>query len=472
VSALELNQLIQRKVMNKNKDNNNSKKSQQHFVAGSTFSDYTATFVQRIPKFAFKENQWKKRWKTEHKPLSDRYIQLHLRGDLTVGAVGRWYPEHAILDFDGRDIEFVEQTRGKLGLVETNSMLCSSESKDSYHLLFRPTYNQKPPTLNLLNDSFKGFCKQHGIEGVYPRPTKCARLPFGKIQKCLDFEYAHLEGWSEKLYWFSKLDDFDLGGVPRQQILPLDIPQNQKIPAWREGKELLEIGLQAPSTRHESQFKVLLYLWRNNTPPKTAYEITWSWIKKKHNGFSKDIQRDPRAVREEIKRQVKHIWGKYTAYPDTTHNTYHGYLTKADLYDIFMYSGGSLVKSRFLFNLVRYCYPRRFRDKINVHSDLLVSWSSSSGRERTYLKRLGELEEWGLLRRWNIYEVGVSSKPIKLEWKYRNIDNAILVDNRAPTTIEDTVRACFKVEEIRGLLKNSGMDEGYISRFLASVFSP
>ena len=448
-----------------NKDNINSEKS-QHFVAESTFRDYTGTFVQRIPKFAFKEEHWKKRWKTEHKPLSDRYIQLHLRGDLSVGAVGRWYPEHAFLDFDQREIEFVEQTRDKLGLDETNSMLCSSESKDSSHLLFKPTYNQKPPTLNLLNDSFKDFCRQSGIENVYPRPTKCARLPFGKIQKCLDFEHRYLEKWSEKLYWFLKLDDFDLGGVPRQQLLPLDIPQGQKIPAWREGKELLETGLQAPSSRHESQFKVLLYLWRCNAPPKTAYQITWSWIKNKHNGFSKDIKRDPRAVREEIKRQIKHIWGKYTAYPDTTHNTYYGYLTKEDLNDIFMYSGGSLVKSRFLFNLVKYCYPRRHRDKINVHSNLLISWSN----ERTYLQRINELEQNGFIKRWDTYEVGVRSKPIKLKWKYRNIDNAILVDNRAPNTIEDTIRANFEVEEIRQLLKNSGMDRGNTSRFITSIW--
>jgi len=449
-----------------NKDNLNSEKS-QGLVAESTFSDYTATFVQRIPKYAIKSEG--KRWRTQNRALGDKHIRAHLRGDLAVGAVGKWYPKHAMLDIDERDIEYVEEIRDTLNLDETNSMLCSSSERGNrYHLLFSPTYNQKPPTLSLLNDSFKDFCFQHGIE-IYPRATKCARLPFGKIQKCLDFEYRYLEKWSEKLYWFSKLDDFDLGGVPRQQLLPLEIPQGQKIPAWREGKELLEIGLQAPSSRHEGQFKVLLYLWRNNTPPKTAYEITWSWIKNKHNGFSKDIQRDPRAVREEIKRQVKHIWGKYTAYPDTTHNTYYGYLTKADLYDVFMYSGGSLVKSRFLFNLVKYCYPRRFRDKINVHSDLLVSWSSS-GKERTYLKRLGELEERGLLRRWDSYEVEVRSKGVKLKWKYRSPDSAILVDNRAPMTIEDTIRASFEVEEIRGLLKKSGMDEGYISRFIASVF--
>lgn len=447
-----------------NKDNNNSEKSQQQLVAESTFSDYTATFVQRIPKYAIKRDG--KRWRTQNRPLGDKHIRAHLRGDLVVGALGKWYLEHGMLDIDGRDIGYVEEVRDTLNLDETNSMLCSSSGRENrYHVLFRPTYNRKPPTLSLLNDSFKDFCFQRGIE-IYPRATKCARLPFGKIQKCLDYEYAHLEEWSEKLYWFSKLDEFDLGGVPRQQLLPLEIPQGQKIPAWREGKELLEIGLQAPSTRHESQFKVLLYLWRNNIPPKTAYEITWSWIKNKHNGFSKDIQRDPRAVREEIKRQVKHIWGKYTAYPDTTHNTYYGYLTKADLYDIFMYSGGSLVKGRFLFNLVKYCYPRRFRDKINVHSDLLVSWGSIN----TYLERINELEQKGLLRRWDTYEVEVRSKPVRLNWKYRNIDDAILVDNRAPTTIEDTIRACFGVEEIRGLLKKSGMDEGYISRFIASVF--
>jgi len=272
-------------------------------------------------------------------------------------------------------------------------MLCGSESKDSYHLLCKPSYHNRPPTLRLLNEVFGPFCDSRGIE-IFPRPSKTIRLPFGKLQSCIDPGYAGYTDWQNRLYWFEKLDDYDLSTVPEhQRLLDLDIPQ-KSVPAHREGELLFEHGLQRPHTRHDAQWKVILYLWRRNVEIDASIEIVNQWIRQKHNGFSEDVRSNPRVVRQEIKRQASHIFSMYTL-PDDTHNYYHGWLTKQDVVDVVHHCDGSLPRIRFLFQLVKYCYPRRYRGRINVHSDKLKEWASF----QTYLKRVGELEAAGIVKR-------------------------------------------------------------------------
>ncbi|GAJ18187.1 unnamed protein product, partial [marine sediment metagenome] len=37
---------------------------------------------------------------------------------------------------------------------------------------------------------------QYNIE-IYPKANKLFRLPYGAEQKCIDFEYQHLDSWEE-----------------------------------------------------------------------------------------------------------------------------------------------------------------------------------------------------------------------------------------------------------------------------------
>jgi hypothetical protein len=137
----------------KHNNNQQSKNNNQEPIYAEgidSFAEYVETFVQRIPKYAVKFK--KSSWKTKNKPLSDTPIKAHLDGQYYVGVLGKWYPEFAVIDIDGLDQDKAEEIREEIGLNTDNSMLFSSESKDSYHILFRPTYNQKPPTLRLLNE--------------------------------------------------------------------------------------------------------------------------------------------------------------------------------------------------------------------------------------------------------------------------------------------------------------------------------
>jgi hypothetical protein len=116
--------------------------------------DYALLFVQRSPRFAKKSYRPGARWATIHRRLSNKMIRGHLQHEYAIGTLSRWYPEVGIIDIDDREKGELDEIRDKLGLDASNSMLCSSESKDSYHILFRPKLNEKPPTTKRLYDDF------------------------------------------------------------------------------------------------------------------------------------------------------------------------------------------------------------------------------------------------------------------------------------------------------------------------------
>jgi hypothetical protein len=418
------------------------------------FRSYTDLFVQRIPRYAVKKSR---SWTTKNKPLSDRPVQAHLAGQYAVAVLGKWYPEFGILDVDDRQRKTVDEIREDLELDDKNSMLFSSESPDSYHILFKPEYREKPPTVRLPNSAFRNFCNLHGIE-IYPQATRPIRLPFGPLQEPLDFEYSFYGDWESKLYWFQKLDSFDIREVRGQQfILDFELPEKPSIPKLSEDNPeiLFQYGLQVPGSRHFSQFKILYWFWRSNVPWQNAVEMTSSWIKNRHNGFSKDIIRQPKAVRDEIRRQATCIYEKYEmsrVYPDSTHNLINGFISKPDIEHIIRITGGSLPRMRFLFHLVKFYYPRRFRTFVPVHTNKLIEW----GSRRTYDKYLREFETQGLIKRGSAYQAGHFSKDIKLEWPFKNSSEALLYDGRSIETFEQAAKLIFQPWEMRELLESAG----------------
>jgi hypothetical protein len=416
---------------------------------------YLQDFVQRIPRYAVKPIGGRA-WRTKNKPLADPAIKAHLEGQYYVATCGKWYPPFAVLDLDEFTKDRVEALREQLELDTSSSFLFTSERPGCYHLYFKPIYNGKPPTLRLLNDVFVPLCANHNIE-IYPQPRKVFRLPLGHGQRPVDEEYAALEGWPEILHWMEKLDDFDISGVPYQQ-LPLSFPEprSRLTSSFQEGYELLQHGLQCPHSRYDSQFKVLYYFWRINVELWVAIETTWDWIRVNHNGLSRDIIRCPHTVRREIERQAAWIYSHFEhaeTYPDEAHNRFYGYITKPDIIDIVEITAASLPKMNFLYNLVKFAYPRRYRRFINVHRDLLVEWSS----EHTYLSYLGDLEEKGIVRRFRSYQVGKFAKSLQLDWSFRR-DKEILYDGRSLDHLDDTIRLAFTPDEFRQVLERVGVD--------------
>jgi hypothetical protein len=427
--------------------------------------EYLNTFVQPLPHYNIKPDG--STWVKSRRPFNWKlFEEEHFTGKADYGFLGKWYPGYAVLDADDVNYKFVEGVKGKLGLDDNNSFTFKSESADSYHVLFRPRYNGKPGTQKLLCDILEPFAENHGVE-VFPKPNQTIRAPFGAHETILRPEMLGMS-WKDYLWWFGKLDEYDMSQVPRSQTwLPLDAPSTGgRIPVYKQGEEFLVTGLTGPSQREEGQFKVLYYLWRKNVPMSTAIETTVEWLRRGHNGYSKEVNKGSwRQIRKHIQRQAWHIYSNYCL-PDETHNGHHGFLTKDDIPEIFHTVGGSLPKVRFLFNLVKYMYPRRLRKSTPVHRDLLVGWSST----RTYQTRLQELEESGLIRRSNFYIVGERAREIIINWEFRHPSQAILRDDRAPDTLEETLLLAYEKEELRALLKSVDWKTPNISRFLKSIY--
>lgn len=431
--------------------------------------EYIKTFVQRLPRYSIKAKGSKK-WITKKRPLADPLIMAHLDQKYIVGVLGKWYPGYAILDIDNTEKVVAEEIREKLKLDISNSMLLTSESENSYHVLFKPSYKSKPPTINLLNEIIGPFANEHGIE-VYPQANKAIRLPFGNKQNTLDFEYINLDSWQEKLYWFNKLDPLDLQGIPYQQLrLDLNIrPDNSlKISTYEEGRFLYQTGLIEHNSRHKSQFKVLYYFWRQNYSSAVAIDLTWQWIKNKHNNNSRDILTSPHSVRREIERQAHWIYEHFELvqfYPDEIHNGHKGFITKKDITEIFYTTEASLPKAKFLFSLVKFCYPRRYNTFIQLHSDNLKEWSF-----RGYKKHLEELQKLGIVKRYDSYKVDNFAKSIKINWNFKDTRQAILIDSRAPETLADTITVCYKPEELRELLLKAGSERTNAIKAVKSIY--
>lgn len=436
------------------------------------FDNYIYNFIQRHPRYATKLIGGT--WRTKNKPLSDIPIKAHLAGRYAVAGIGKYYPSHAVLDIDSRPMGTVEEIKSILGLNESNCMLCRSESPDCYHLLIRPEYKSKPSTIRLMNDAFSGFVYSHGIE-FYPKKRKPFRLPFGKGQNCLDPQFILFDSWQDQLHGFEKLEPFNLSAIPMRQLIfdfeSLKTASNnfERFGWFTEGKELLEHGLQSRSSRHHSQLRIIYYLWRINVDQSDAERIVWLWIRSKHNGFSDQIISDPRSVKKDIESQVNWLYSMYefgNVYPDSTHNGHHGYISKPDLKDIIQLTGGSLPKMKFLFNLIKFANPRRYRNFIDIHSDKLIEWASKD----SYLTRINEASEKGIIKRYGSYTVGRCSKSFKIRWPWRGSSEAVLSDGRSIDTLKGTLKTIYKADDLRQLLLTAGSLRSTATMAIKEIF--
>lgn len=436
-------------------------------LKAAAWTEYLGTFVQRLPRYAVKLPGGL--WKTKPGPLVDRPIKAHLEGKYAVGVLGSAYPLYGILDIDDRDRGEVERLRDTLGMDKGTSIAFASESADSWHVIFKPEYNGRPPSIRLLGAMFKDFARANRIE-VYPQWRHAVRLPFGPKQTPADEEYRGLGSWDDAVYWFGKLDEYNLKNI-RQAQFELNIPAigRPKVQSVGEASELFEHGLQAPGTRNNAQFQVLLWLWRQNVPQEQAEAAVWNWIGRKHNGFSKDIGQHPQAVRAEITRQATHVWGRYEfgrVLPDAPELAHEGYTTRPDILEIIRATKGSLPRSRFLHSLVRFMNPRRHRLSVGVSRDRLRAWSSW----RTANRYLLELGAFGIVKRGRPYQAGKFSKSIKMEWPWTKAEDAVLFDGRSVETFDAAARLILKPDEFRQALEAQGRDRRTIFKAVKSVF--
>ncbi len=445
-------------------------KYDQTTFESSSVKEYQITFVQATPRYGIKMPG--EEWKSIEKSLTTDLVLSHLRGQCSVASLARWYPKFGAIDIDHEPPGGIDKLRAALSMDDSNSMLCTSESEGHYHLLFIPEYNEKPPTRRLLQRIVSPLAIQHKVE-FFPQENRTFRLPFGPQQECIDPGKYKLD-WQDRLYWFKKLDPVQIDQLPGIENDSLKIllasrdsdaeRLYQDPSAYSRGKDLFREGLQESHSRTTSQFYVLYYLWRIGCSQQAAIKMTREWIGSKHNNYSDTIASGRwRIVDGDIKRQADRIWSTYERkgnVPDAELIRHDGWTTKNDLLEILVRTDGNFPSSRFLYQLVKYMYPRTLLDPwVAVHSKKLQYFAPGSG----YLDFLDRMSKLDILDRKSGYRTGAESKNIRLLWNYDRTSPPFLIDGRSPTCFDDALIAAFTSTEIISALKSSGLDSRIIS---------
>ena len=433
--------------------------------------EYMTTFVQSGPRYGIKEHG--REWRSVEGTITRDLVYSHLRGKFSVASLGRWYPVFGAIDIDTVPSSGVDSIRLAFGLNATNSMLFTSETANHHHILFRPVFNENPPTLRLFRDILEPYGKFLGVE-IYPQENRTFRLPFGPMQVCEDYGRELLD-WRQAVYWFQKLDTLSLESLPRLSLPFLSYIGSKCIQegssagcdsAYWIGARLLEEGMGPGMSRTTSQFHVLYYLWRNGLTEKCAVLQTKSWIRQKHHGYSKTVNQGIwRVVDADIDRQASRIWKKYhrsSLLPNTAWNGDEGWTTRQDILTIIVTTRGKMRLARFLYNILKYMYPRTLSDtRVPIHSDRLIKMSSSS----SYLDFIARLTEMGLIRRGSGYREGIESKNFILHWNYDRESEPFLIDGKNPAGFDEAVLHAYPGAVYLQALRNAGADSKDISSF-------
>ena len=380
---------------------------QQDLEEQRHFKKYCKTFIGDFQgPYGFKKPG--KEWVTRHKPISDPLINAHLNGDYWIAAKAAWYPSFYYLDVDDPESGDVERIIDNLGLSEGQYQLMTSPSYSetrSLHLALRLEHNEKLPTYRLgyeaLSNAIGRRCE------VYPQLKRKFRLPFGRGQFLIGQNGQVLDhlSWQTAMYWLDKLDPILVESLRYQESLafPSSVKDEDNPRIWmtqEQTKELYENGLQAFNTRHYSQWEIAVALFRKNLLPQQAVEEIKKWIRKKHNGFSKSVNKGNwRQIDAEIERQVKWIWDNFRTYPDSTNNL-DGGLTRADLKFVVDVYPGDVVNQKRLCALVNYYRPRAHHGFVYIPQRI---WRNEIANDRTYQSFIQDLESKELLKANNSY---------------------------------------------------------------------
>jgi hypothetical protein len=363
-------------------------------------------------------------WRTKYKPVSDPLIHAHLAQEYWVGTKAPWYPIFFNLDIDRpneKTLDTISSRLDSFGIGEDQRALMTTPSHakhGNFRIYLKLEYADRLPTWKLgydaLHAAFSDVCE------VYPQKRRKDRLPCGRAQDLISEDGRILTNltWEEELHYLMKLDPVPIEQLPRQGQLEFpEFSPNSKDnhKTWKPraaAAELMQDGLQAHSTRHESQFIILNDLWRANFQPGDAAARVKAWIRRHHNGFSKTAAAGRwREINAEIDRQIQWIWSRpQTLLPDTPHSLNLA-IIKVDLELAAELFRGDAVRQKQFINLTAYIRPRQHHEWVYIPAWV---WSDKVASKDTYKKFISELEGKGILDSNRSYRVGHYSKRFRL----------------------------------------------------------
>ncbi len=435
-------------------------------------NDFTRNFLRDYSSpFAIQQPEGERTdWRTKYHPVTADLVKSHLEQRFWIGTKASWYPVFFNLDIDRPEPKTLDTIFSRLdsyNIGESQRALMTSPShakNGNFRIYLKLEYNDRLPTWKLgneaLNNAFGDLCE------VYPQQKRKDRLPCGKHQDLITEDGRILEHltWQEELHYLLKIDPVAIESLPRQRLLEFPEESNaEQRKAWTPRGEVAQLrneGLQAHSTRHEAQFKILNDLWRSNFQPQDASRYVKTWIRKNHNGFSKDAAAGRwQSINTEIDRQVKWIWARpQTLLPDTPHSL-NSAITKADLKLAAELFKGDAVKQKQFIKLASFIRPRQHHEWVFVPAWV---WREEIASKDTYKKLIAELESKGILEVNNSYRVAHYSRRFKLKLPKTN-EQPISVDGRNEADFYNALWKAFD-ESIREIAEATGIDRTTIWR--------
>lgn len=414
---------------------------------------FKASFVRTYSKpYATRQQtgQRARSWRTKHKPLSDPALKAHLRGDYWVATKAPWYPVFYSLDIDHpteKTLADIEAQFDRYGITQSQYLPITTPSFDLYgnrRYYMRLECNGQPPTWKL---GYMALLNMIGKRSeIYPQLNRKDRLPCGAHSDILTPDGLRLDylSWEEELHWLLKIDPIAIEQLPVQQSLyEQPSEQSDRAETWQlkaDTRELLTTGLQAFGTRHYSQWILLNELWRQNCFPGEATGFVKNWLRRHHNGFSKDVNAERwKEIYAEIERQAVCIWKRPRMLPDAPHNARRA-ATVTDLKFIAEVFPGDAVKQKQLFNLASFARARANHEWTFISKRI---WTEEIAGVRTYQGLIAELEEKGLLKTNHSYQVDHYSRRYQLALP-KTDEKPIEHDERNITDYYDALLTAFK----------------------------
>jgi hypothetical protein len=416
---------------------------------------YKAKFIA-VHRSPYAVQRPRREWQTVHKPTNDKLIKAHLQQKLAIALPAAWYPIFCSLDIDQPTKQTVEKIYNRFdrfGIGRSQMLVMTTPSYNetrNHRIYLKLEYKDKTPTHKLshtvLQNCFGDLCE------IYPQTNRKDRLPCGFGADVLkdDVRMSYLS-WQEEMALMMKIDATAIESLPRQPKLfeqpesATDNPRNWTMRG--KAREIYENGLQAQGTRHEAQFILLLDFWRQNYFEDAAASFVKSWIRQKHNGFSKAAKsQNWRETDREIDRQAAYIWAMPRTLPDSTHNL-HGEVTKDDLIFGAKLFPKDAVRQKQFFKLTSFCRPRKHHDWIFISHRI---WTEEIASKRTFEEFQNELKERGIMRSINHYKAGEFSRRYQLDLPQTS-EEPLMQDERNIDEYYIALKTAFKLQQIAEL---------------------
>lgn len=350
------------------------------------------------------------RWFSCPKNWAVSYTQIaaHLAGFETIGlrAAAARTVRYLDLDIDHADHDFFDKRITKiLELFGPNKCIVLYRPESGNFSILLRIHPMMP---HRLEDAVNNILAAHGLKPkagfieIFPSVSRGRRIPFAGDQKAYQYhsgmpveirsKAAQLETFIDlginnpvNLYRLEK----SLAPTQRPKEEAAKIVKQNAIGMARVGispnytsstKQLMTLGLIAPSTRYEAEKRLILHHYRCGRSQETTFQIIKVWYTCRTNGLSKDWISDPNGVLRDLKNHIRsyfawldeHWRPKQTVIPPAQLNT-------QDVAAIMEICGWDVRFAEFTYDLLKWTKARR-----QYQHDLWLSSRIVYGRSRDY----------------------------------------------------------------------------------------